>query len=51
MISRIQQVTRFGVSMATFPIRFALIPFESSIRQWGDRETKKALNEYGRLLL
>ena len=47
MLSRIQRVTRFGVSCAVWPIRFALTPFEESIQTWGAKETKKVLNEYG----
>lgn len=47
MLNRIQRVVRFGVSCATYPIRLSLMPFEESIQRWGERETKKVLNDYG----
>jgi hypothetical protein len=47
MLNRIQRVVRFGVSCATYPIRLTLMPFEDSIQRWGERETKKVLNDYG----
>ena len=47
MLSRIQNVARFGMKCAAYPITVALTPFEDSIRAWGARETKRALNDYG----
>ena len=47
MLSRVSHIMNAATLIAAAPILGMLMPFENTIVKWGDRETKRVLNEFG----